>query len=308
MSSIVLCVPLGAAACFGLAGPAAARRLPPRQATWLLSGGATLVALSSLAVLVLLGAVLVGQQSEIAHAGHWSAAALSAYAPVNRAAGAGALLAALALTATATRVGWRRGLALVSLHRNSRGLPATTGELVVVSGPPAGAYAVPGRPGCVVISQSLLATLSARERRAVLEHERAHLAHGHHWHLTAVTLAVALNPMLFSLRASAQYAVERWADETAADAIGDRRVVAAALARAALLDAPAPPTALTMASHAVPERVTALLHAPPRPRPSVLIVTGLLLLAAMTAVVISTKQVEHLFELARHLARATPLS
>ncbi|MDQ6778794.1 MAG: hypothetical protein M3071_21790 [Actinomycetota bacterium] len=123
-----------------------------------------------------------------------------------------------------------------------------------------------------------------------------------------MTLAVALNPLLIPLRASAQYAVERWADEAAADVIGDRRVVAAALARAAFLIAPAPPTALTMASHAVPQRVAALLLAPPRPRPSVLIVTGLLLLAAMTAVVISTKQVEHLFELARQLARATPLS
>jgi len=308
VSSIVLCVPLAAAACFGLAGPAAARRLPPRQATCLLSGGATLAALSSLAVLVLLGAVLVGQQSEIAQAGHWSAAALGAHAPVDRAAGGVALLAAVVLTAAAARVGWRRGVTLVSLYRSSRELPATTGELVVVSGPDPCAYAVPGRLGRVVISRSLLVTMSARERRAVLEHERAHLAYGHHWHLTAVTVAVALNPLLIPLRASARYAVERWADEAAADVIGDRRVVAAALARAALLAAPAPLAALAMTSHAVPERVAALLLAPPRPRPSVLIVTGLLLFAAMTAVVVSTKEIEHLFELARHLARATRIS
>ena len=192
MSIIILCIPFAAAACLGLAGPSTARRLPPRQATWLLSTGATLAAVSSLAVLLLLGATLVGQQPDIAREGNWSAAALSRHAPVDRSIGALALLAALTLSVLTVRVGLRHGSALLSAYRASRDLPATTGELVIVSTSVA-AYAVPGRPGHVVVSQSLLAALSARERQAVLEHERAHLAHGHHWHVIAVALAAALN-------------------------------------------------------------------------------------------------------------------
>jgi Zn-dependent protease with chaperone function len=299
VSHLVIWVPLAAAACFGIAAPAVAHRLPPRQATWMLSGGGALAALSSLVVLVMLGSVLVAQEPELAEHGHWSAAALRAHAPVGRDVGAVALAAAIVLSAVAAIAGARRASALLHAYRSSRAL---TGELVVVPSGTA-AYALPGRPGRIVVGQPLLAALSGRERQAVLEHERAHLAHGHHWHLTAVGVAAALNPLLLPLRRAAARAVERWADESAAEAVGDRKVVARALANAALLGTPGPAPALSAASHAVPQRVAALLAAPPRPRHGLVSLTALLLLAGTVALVLSTRQVEHAFELAKHAAR-----
>lgn len=305
MSSFVIWVPLAAAACFGLAGPAVARRLPPRDATWALSAGGTLAALSSLAVLVLLGSVLVGQEPDVARHGHWSVTALRAHAPVDRDVAAAALIAAVVLGALALVAGGRRASMLYSAYRSSRALAGTAGELVVIPDEGAAAYAVPGRPGRIVVSQTLLAALPARERQAVIEHERAHLAYAHHWHLAAVNLAASLNPWLIPLRAAAQKSAERWADEAAASAVGDRRVVARALANAALLGTNGRATpALSAASHAVPERVAGLLQEPPRPRHGLVAVIALLLLLGAVAAIVSTKRVEDLFELAQHAARS----
>jgi Zn-dependent protease with chaperone function len=257
---------------------------------------------------VLLGGVLVGQEPAVARHGHWSVAALRAHAPVDRDVAAAALVAAVLLSAVAAIAGGRRAWALFSAYRSCRDLPGATGELVVIPGAGAAAYAVPGRPGRIVVSQTLLAALPAAERQAVIEHERAHLAHAHHWHLAAVNVAAALNPWLISLRAAAHKAVERWADEAAAEAVGDRRVVARALTNAALLGTAGPAPALSAASHAVPERVAALLRQPPRPRHGLVAVVALPLLLATVAAIVSAKQVEQLFELAQHAARATQLN
>lgn len=51
---------------FGFWGVVVARRLPPRQATWLLSAGGAVAALSGLAVLALLGSLLAGEQPAVA--------------------------------------------------------------------------------------------------------------------------------------------------------------------------------------------------------------------------------------------------
>jgi Zn-dependent protease with chaperone function len=302
LTHVVIAVPLVAAACFGMTGPAVTRRLPPGQATWLVSVGAALAALSSVVVLALLGGVLVGQDSEVAEAGHWSVAALRAHAPVDRDVAAGALVAAVVLVALAGVAAYRHGAALRSAYRNARGLPPAAGELVVVPGAGAAAYALPGRPGRIVVGDSLLAALPAGERRAVMEHERSHLTHGHHWHLAAVALAAALNPMLIPLRSAGRRAVERWADEDAAAAVGDRQIVARALARAALLGSNAASGALAAASPAVPERVAALRCEPPQPRRVLLTLAALLLMIGVIAALLATTQVEDLFELARRAA------
>jgi Zn-dependent protease with chaperone function len=54
------------------------------------------------------------------------------------------------------------------------------GELAVVPVPQPHAFAVPGRPGRVLVTQGLLGLLDGPERRVVLAHERAHLAGWHH--------------------------------------------------------------------------------------------------------------------------------
>lgn len=301
MSLAPIAVALLLSSAFGCWGGAAARRLPPRHATWLLSVGGLVAALSGLAVLVLLGSLLAGEQPEIANEGHWSAAALRDHAPVGRATALAAALLAGMLGAWAATVAARRTRAVLAAYRSCRRLPRAAGELIVVPGSRVGAYAIPGRPGRIVAGQRLLGALSPGERRALLAHERAHLVNGHHWHLSAVTIAAALNPLLRPLRPAALCATERWADEAAGEAVGDRRLVAGALAAAALRGSA--PTNGTMAAtvHLVSLRVAALHGPAPGPRPLVMRLSVGLLLAAVGAAFLATKQTEHLYEFARRV-------
>ena len=299
MNAVPLVLPLVVAAGFGVVGPVVAKRLPPQQATWLLSAGGAVAALSEIAVLSLLAAVLVGQLPDVARVGHWSASTLRAHGPAEIGVEAAALLAALAAGAGVLVIAARRGLAVRAAYRSCRNLPS--GELLVVADASAGAIAVPGRPGRIVVAQSLLAALSAAERRALLAHERAHLDHGHHWHLVAVSLAAAANPLLVPLRDAALYATERWADEEATEAVGDRRTVARAVARAALVTQPQPRTAgpyLAAAAHVAPERLRALLIRPPQSQPVLVLLMVAFLFAGVAAAVVAGKEIEHLFELA----------
>jgi Zn-dependent protease with chaperone function len=144
-------------------------------------------------------------------------------------------------------------------------VPAADG-LVVVDSDRAEAFATPGWSGRIVVTTGLLCALSTTQRRAVLEHERSHVRHRHAWWLLAADLAAAANPLLRASARTVAHTVERWADEDAADALADRRLVAGALGRAALLTtarAPAPSPALSALGGQVPDRVRALLE--PRP-------------------------------------------
>lgn len=301
MSGVAIVIPLAAAACFGVLGPLLARRLPPAQATWLLSVGGVVAALSGLAVLAMLASTLLGQLPDLANEGHWSGSTLRQHAPADRDVGLAALLALLLAVGATFVVGLRRGSTMLVAYRSCRSLPAAAGDLVVIADAWAGALAVPGRPGRIVVAQSLLSALSAPERRALLAHERAHLKHGHHWHLITISLAVAANPLLTPLRGAATHAIERWADEEAAAEVGDRRQVASAVVRAALMTRRrprAPMPRLAAAAHAVSERVAALLSEAQEPRPALLLLAATLLLAGAAATVIVGKETEHLFEFA----------
>ena len=302
MLAIAIALPLIVAACFGLAGPHLARRLPPREATWLISVGAVASALSAVAVLCLLAAVLLGQLPDVAGLGHWSTSALREHAPAEPEFTAASLLAVLAAGATVAYVAIRRALTFASAYRACKSMSGS-GDLVVVDGAPPSAVAVPGRPGRVVISASLLRVLSPGERRAVLAHERSHLANGHHWHRSAVSMAIAANPFLAPLRGAIAYATERWADEEAAAEVGDRRLAAQALARVGLLvgrGAEEQPH-LALAQHAVTARVAALLKESPRRRPTWSFGVIALVGAGLIAAVFVEKQTEHVFELAGHV-------
>jgi Zn-dependent protease with chaperone function len=117
----------------------------------------------------------------------------------------------------------------------------------VLAAPQPVAYALGGRAGGVVVSRGLLAVLGDDEREAVLAHELAHLRLGHHRVLLlAQVVRAALGaavPAAVQAAASLARELEVIADEAAALAVGDRRVVARALAKAALAtagSAPAP--------------------------------------------------------------------
>src|SRR4051794_37215326 len=304
MTYVVLGLPALVAASFGVVAPRVARRFPPAHATWLLSAGGAVAALSGLALLALLGFVTVGEQPAVAEEGHWSVSAVRPRAPVGGAVPSAALAALLIAAGAGLVVAARRGRTVLAAYRSCRDLSGEAGELVVVPRTSAGAYALPGRPGRIVVSQPLLGELSAAQRRALLAHERAHLEHGHHWHLAVVGVITAVNPLLLGLRGAADQAVERWADEDAAVEVGDRRVVASALVAAALFLGPRPSAALAAAANAVPARVAALLTSPPQRRWIPMALVALLLLAGVASVFLAEKQGEHLFEFAMRAGQA----
>jgi len=187
-------LPLLFSGLFGLAAPVLARRLPPAVGTWLLSVGGLLAAAGSAAALALLGFTLVGQAPLLANQGHWSDTTLRHADPVAAPIAAAATGVLLLLASRVVAAGSRRLSALREAYRLAAALPASGGELAVIDDPGQQAYAVPGRPGRIVVSTGLLRGLNAGERRAVLAHERAHLAHRHHLHHTVAHLAAAACP------------------------------------------------------------------------------------------------------------------
>ncbi|MFF3628742.1 M56 family metallopeptidase [Streptomyces sp. NPDC002164] len=251
-----------------VAVPAARRladALSPVRAVRLLAAtgvGLALCGLLALALLVVPGATrfpAVSSSGELVRP-------LSAIAPAAAVPLAAAALALLVGCAVAVARAARRHWA--QLHRPARP-GGTEGELAVVRDSRPDAYALPGRPGTsgrIVVTTGMLRALDPDERDALLAHERAHLAGRHHLYLAAVELAALCHPALRSLRAPMGYALERCADEAAAAAVGDRRIAARAIGRAALAaraaegeERPRPRVALGAAVGPVPRRVAALL-------------------------------------------------
>ena len=210
-----------------------AERAEPRAATWLLTAAAVGLAASSSAALALavLGALI--KLPLVAALGSWSPTVVDRSDPtgVVVAVVCGFLLG-VALTA-ALRFTVRRGRALAEAFRHARGLPGR-GQVVVTGDASADAYTVPGWPGRIVVSAGMLDSLDDAGRAALLAHERAHLAGRHYAFTSAARLAAAANPLLRPVADAVEYTVERWADERAAQAVGDRRLVAETIARAAV--------------------------------------------------------------------------
>lgn len=155
------------------------------------------------------------------------------------------------------------------------------------------AVAVPGRGGGVLLSRGILRDLTAAELHVVLEHETSHLRHRHHRYLAAGLLAAAVLPPLRPLRERLRLAVERWADEDAAEATGDRAFVARTIAKVALAQPPASGPVAAFAESGVVQRVQALLGTPPAPNA----VTGPLLFLSngfiTSSLTAATLQLDH---------------
>lgn len=294
-----------------LAARPLADRLPPAAATWLLAGSSLALAATSSAVLGLLALSALVRVPFVDTIANMSVQAISRGDTVSLpvAIAAGGLLAAAA--AAAARALWRRGTAIVAAGRQARRLPGS-GQVVVTEDDAADAYTLPGWPCRIVITSGMLRALTDPERQVLLAHERAHARGSHYLFTSAARLAAAANPLLRPVAAEVGYTVERWADERAAAATGDRPLTARAIARAALATSAAPPdrdgpvTALGLVTLGrrkraaageersaggrhrfrrpalrgagpVPRRVAALLGPPPR--------TSLLLLGAAVALV-----------------------
>ncbi len=187
-------LPLLITAAFGLAAPVLARRLPPPVATWLLSGGGLLAAAGSTASLALLAFQYVAQAPILAARAQWSDTVLHTGDTVSTPIGLLATVAVAFAAARVLHVAVRRSTAVLDAHRLAHALPDTGSELSVIDTAQPQAFAVPGRPGRIVVTTGLLRRLDATERRAVLAHERAHLDHHHHLHHSAAHLSAAVNP------------------------------------------------------------------------------------------------------------------
>ncbi|MDT0455511.1 M56 family metallopeptidase [Streptomyces sp. DSM 41527] len=255
-----------------LAVPAACRlaeSLPPRAAAWLLTGCAVALAGCTTAALGLLLTAGALRLPPVAALGHLSLPQMGGD-PVVSVPAAGVAAGLLGATAFAVVRRARRHHTELRTARLATDAHPTSGDLCVLPHAAPDAYALPGRPGRVVVTAGMLRALPPDEREALFAHERAHLAGRHHLFLLTAALAAVCHPLLRSLRAPLAYALERWADETAASRVGDRRVTARAIGRAALAARPAataahrPGTVLAATAGPVPRRVAALL-APERP-------------------------------------------
>ena len=323
-----------------LAALPAARRLPPARAALLLAVCAAGAAAVWVILVGLLALLLAGQVPLVATFGRWSAPLVGDGDPVPTAASVAAWVA------VAVGVGGGCVLARRLAGEARRWLPAyrsgpCAGVLVVIDDPQPAALAVPGWPGRIVVSSGMLRALPADERRVLLAHERCHLENAHWLLRLLVRLAAAACPLVRPYVAACDQALERWADESAAVAIGDRALTAQAIARAALArhdsggqsatgdspylasgDSPhlasgdSPHLAeastgphLAEASTAgftdgrVGDRVAALLAPPPKGRWLPAAVPLLALLIAGVSALLAGHDVHELFELARAAVR-----
>ncbi|MER6540176.1 M56 family metallopeptidase [Streptomyces sp900105755] len=275
-------VPFPVTVVLAVLAPRLARRFAPRPAAWALAGGALVTALGWLGSLALLAFTGLAQIPEVAEEGRWSVTALRADDPVYLTVSAVATVTLLASLTGLAVAAVRQVRHLLWARRECARLPGEL-ELAVLDDASPHAFALPGAPGRIVVSHGMLRCLGGTEREALLAHERAHLRGRHHLFQTAWRLTAALCPLLRPLAETGGFVLERWADEEAAEHVGDRTVVARAVGRAALASAKAPArTSLAATGGAVPQRVRALL-APPPPRRALPLVAGAVLLALSCA-------------------------
>lgn len=294
--SPLLLVPLAASIACGLFATAVQRRLPPRHAVQVSTAMLVACALAVVWALLLLVLGWVVQFEWVARSLGWCDSLLShphGSAPVGIAASA-ALVWAL----------FGAGRTIVCHRAAMSGLAPARGVHVLPCPEPV-VYAVPGKPGHVVVSRGALDLLDRDERAAMLAHEQAHLDRHHHRFVRIGEVAAGAIPPLKPMSRRLQFATERWADEESARVVGDRAIVARAIIKIALARTPpAPAAALAMSGSGVPDRVEALLDGPPPAGPRTGICLAASATALVTAIAASSIQFHHLLALAQHVCHA----
>jgi Zn-dependent protease with chaperone function len=278
-------------------------RCEPRLATWLLTTTALVLGTASTISLGLLAVTGLIRIPQLAALGHWSAHSAQRDAPAQLSV---ALLAGLLLggaVLTAARMLWRRARTLAAAALDAACMPAPDG-LVIVDDEAADAYALPGLPGRIVVSTGMLHTLDETEHGILLAHERAHLTGHHYAFIAAAQLSASANPLLRPFATAVAYTIERWADENAATATGDRRRVAHTVGKAALATrrTPARAAGATLgflglrgrrgplaSAGPVPRRVAALLAPPLGHQPALTAATA----TGLTITLLATAEATH---------------
>jgi hypothetical protein len=307
---VAMVLPLAVSALLGASAPWLGRLLPPATAVRLLTVAMLGAAVATGFVLAVAGTLVVGQIPLVAAEGHWSARALGSGLPVPAVVGVVAAMTVCGLLAAALRRAATAGRDLVRAALTCRRLGPDVAGLVVIQDEEPDAYALPGLGGRVVVSTAMLRALPADERRVLLAHEAAHLAHHHHLWVQAAHVASAANPVLRPAARAVRAAVERWADEVAAAEVGDRALAARALARAGLARAagrrrPSLSVALAGSDSAVADRARALLAGPPPRRRALAGAVAAMALTLSAAVLVASVDTEARFEAAESVYATT---
>ncbi|MGX9890168.1 M56 family metallopeptidase [Streptomyces sp. NPDC002276] len=289
----------------------ATQHLHPRAATTVLSVVAAIMAVCSTLCLGLLMVVGTAQLPGNPLPDGWSDPEVRESVPQDEIAGKAAIPLLLAVVAGCGRTLWRHFRVRRRAHAALTGLRDT--PVAVLPDAEPYAYALPAGPrDRIIVSTGMLTRLNTQERRALFAHERAHLTARHHRHLLIAQLAAQANPFLLPLRTAVSYVAERWADEEAAHRVGDRKAVARAIGKAALVSrgTPGPTLAGLAAPGPLPRRVAALLApAPPaRTWPPLFTAVGLALWSAAAGAALSaTFSANSAVTLLLLLHAATPL-
>ena len=284
---MVVAGPLLVAAVLAVATTALHRRLPPRLATAFVTATLVLVVVAAIPTLLVLTLAFAAHVPLIGTGARWCGHAMGVHADVPAWIG---LPAAAALVWGAARV-----VRLVRDHRRLR--CDRPGQVHLAADRRPYAVTLPGTGGQIVLSQGLVELLSPAEREVVLAHEQAHARHRHDRFLLAAELAAAALPVLRPLAGRVAYSLERWADDVAARACGNRRLVAETLGKVALHGLA--PSAAGFAGLGVAARVRALLDPPVR-RPGHGVVGALWSSVVVTALLV-LYQFHHLQVLAAAL-------
>lgn len=246
-------VPIVVVSTLAVATVASHHRLPPY-----LAARASALAVGAVAATALPTMWITGL-GYVAHApliGRWSAWCAG---PLAVPPSTGSLLGLPALAVTV--VGAGRAVAAMGTYWSLR---QRRGGIEIAEHNDVFAFTLPGPGGRVVLSRALYERLTDTERRIVVAHERAHAVHRHDRYLLIGQIASALLPLRPLVR-RLQFSLERWADECAVVACGDRTLVARTLGHVALYAADDQP-GLAFNGLGVPARVAALL-APPVAEP-----------------------------------------
>jgi hypothetical protein len=289
-------------ALFAWCAPRRAHVLPPRTATYLLTGGAVIATGVLIGVLALAASTAIAQLPPVAALGEWSRPDLRSSDPVPVWLAICCCFLVAAAAVLGTRQAVSRAAAFVRLRRACRRLgPADAADsIIVVDSEQPEAYATPAGGGRILVTTGLLAALPADEQRVLIAHESAHLRHRHVWWVLIADLCAAANPLLRGVARATAQATERWADECAAASVGDRELAARAVARAALhVSGSGRVSASTAAvGGQIPQRVHALLEPPPRPRRALTAGLVLLLAASLGCALAVQRRADAFFDVA----------
>ena len=249
-----LAFPLLATLAIAGSATAAHRRLPPRLAARLATIGLIIVTLAALPTALVVAIAFLGHVPWLGLGFQWCARAFGLHGSVPAWVGIPVVVL--------LGVGTLRTARLVRDHRRMR-LDVPHPVHIAHSQRPF-AVTLPGRAGQIVISTAMVDMLDEDERRVVLAHEEAHGRFRHDRYLFVAELTAAALPPLRAMARRVTYSIERWADEAAAAACGDRKLVAVTLGKVALHSNPR--TVAGFAGLGVAARMGALL-APPVPTP-----------------------------------------